>query len=624
MCGILGIISPNLNRYIKDLELIRKSLSHRGPDNTNHYLGKNFLFIHNRLSIIDLAERSNQPMFDRNKDNCVVFNGEIYNYIELKKELSLRYKFKTKSDTEILLAAYNVWGEKMLDKLKGAFAFCIYNFKSQSAFMARDRFGQKPFYFYNSFDTFIFSSEIKGIISTGYNAEPNLRNWKNYLLNASTDDKNETFFQNIFQLKPGEMAIYKSGKLKITKWYHLSNQITKINTQNIKENLLKKLIKSIQLNHRADVPIAISLSGGLDSNILLALSQKYFQSGSNLKCFSVYFEDFSEKDLINTSTKKYNLESNFVNFTKNDLLNNFEPITWSLESPSGGLMNCGLTKLMKRVKDEKYKILLDGTGLDEGFGGYEIHHLKYLNSLKDKKNFQNQLKMFAKNWNVSNQEIINKISNLDALSPKTIDGYNLTNESILGEALFKIKKNETTFDEKEIINCKLDTVKQSLINYIQETKIPRNNRLKDRISMAQGIELRLPFLEHDLLEYAMSLDTKAYFLNGKSKSILRYISKEFLDKRVRLNKKISIQSPQNEWLKSRKIKDFVSDIINSKKFIERGVFNKKNVDFEWKNFLEGNHKTSFFIWQIISTEIWFNVFIDKKINSVNKNYIFDS
>jgi len=190
--------------------------------------------------------------------------------------------------------------------------------------------------------------------------------------------------------------------------------------------------------------------------------------------------------------------------------------------------------------------------------------------------------------------------------------------------LFKIKKNETTFDEKEIINCKLDTVKQSLINYIQETKIPRNNRLKDRISMAQGIELRLPFLEHDLLEYAMSLDTKAYFLNGKSKSILRYISKEFLDKRVRLNKKISIQSPQNEWLKSRKIKDFVSDIINSKKFIERGVFNKKNVDFEWKNFLEGNHKTSFFIWQIISTEIWFNVFIDKKINSVNKNYIFDS
>ena len=157
MCGILGIISPNIKKYTKNLDIIKQSLSHRGPDNTNHFLSENFLFIHNRLSIIDLFERSNQPMFDRDSNNCIVFNGEIYNYIELRKDLSSKYKFKTKSDTEVLLAAYNIWGEKMLDKLKGAFAFCIYNFKSKSAFMARDRFGQKPIYFYNSSNSFIFS-----------------------------------------------------------------------------------------------------------------------------------------------------------------------------------------------------------------------------------------------------------------------------------------------------------------------------------------------------------------------------------------------------------------------------------------------------------------------------------
>ena len=341
------------------------------------------------------------------------------------------------------------------------------------------------------------------------------------------------------------------------------------------------------------------------------------------KCFSIYFEDFSEKKLIENSTSKYNFDSTFINFSKNDLINIFEPLTWSLESPSGGLMNCGLAKLSNIVSKEKIKILLDGTGLDEGFGGYELHHLQYLMSLKntDNNQFNRHMNLFVKNWGISEEKVNKKLKNLESSNAKTIDGHSLTNRTVLSENLNQliddreIKKNET--------NVYNDKVKSSLVDYIQNTKIPRNNRLKDRISMAQSVELRLPFLEHELLEYALSLDTKSYFLNGKSKSILRHVTKDYLDQRVRLNKKISIQSPQSEWLRSEKIKIFIEDNIFSKKFKERGIFNYKNVEKEWKNFLKGNFDTSFFIWQIISTEIWFNVFMDKNIKDVKKDYIFE-
>ena len=623
MCAIAGVISKN--RKISDNEIrdLQKILNHRGPDSTDYYMNNEVFLLHNRLSIIDLDKRSNQPMFDEKKNICIVFNGEIYNYLELKKKLSEKYKFKTKSDTEVLLAAYIIWGEKMLHQLSGAFAFCIYNIKEKTVFIARDRFGQKPLYFLNNLNSFIFSSEIKGIISLGYKPEPNYLAWRSYLLDGSTDDTKETFFKNIYQLKPGEKAIFKRGNLQISRWYHLSENINLNDKSNYKKDLLSFLKKSIELNTRADVPVAISLSGGIDSNILMSMCYKHEILKYKPKCFSIYFEDFSEKKLIENSTSKYNFDSTFINFSKNDLINIFEPLTWSLESPSGGLMNCGLAKLSNIVSKEKIKILLDGTGLDEGFGGYELHHLQYLMSLKntDNNQFNRHMNLFVKNWGISEEKVNKKLKNLESSNAKTIDGHSLTNRTVLSENLNQliddreIKKNET--------NVYNDKVKSSLVDYIQNTKIPRNNRLKDRISMAQSVELRLPFLEHELLEYALSLDTKSYFLNGKSKSILRHVTKDYLDQRVRLNKKISIQSPQSEWLRSEKIKIFIEDNIFSKKFKERGIFNYKNVEKEWKNFLKGNFDTSFFIWQIISTEIWFNVFMDKNIKDVKKDYIFE-
>ena len=282
------------------------------------------------------------------------------------------------------------------------------------------------------------------------------------------------------------------------------------------------------------------------------------------KCYSVHFDEYTEKNEIDISTKKYNFKTNYINFSKTDLLNIFEPITWSLESPSGGLMNCGLAKLSYIASKDNFKIILDGTGLDEGFGGYEVHHLQYLNSLNNNNSplFENNLKMFCLNWGIDKTKVLKKISHLSNIKAKTIDGYDLTNELILSDNL-KSLKHSSNINKKEF-NKIDDDIKNSLIEYIQHSKIPRNNRLKDRISMAHSVELRLPFLEHDLLEFALSLNTKSYFLNGKSKSVLRYAAKDYIDPRVRFKKKLSLQSPQNSWLKDGKIKEYINDIFHSK------------------------------------------------------------
>ena len=628
MCGIFGIIGNNISQNNLDIKKLKMSLSHRGPDFNDHKFIDQIFFLHTRLSIIDLDKRANQPFFSNDRKKIIIFNGEIYNYLEIKKKLNYFYKFKTTSDTEVLLAAYEKWGQDCLNELKGAFAFCIYDLNEKIAFFARDRFGQKPLFFWKNENNLYFASEIKGLIASGYEAKPNFKIWYDYLNFGKTDHNRHTFFKDIFQLLPGEYAVYKLNQnIKINKWYDFKKNISNRNsTNNIKDEILDKLSDSIKINTRADVPLALSLSGGLDSSILMSLGIKKNIFNKNPNCYSVVFgNDFSEKDYINESTNLYKFKSNFINFSKEEFKNSINPMIWSLESPSGGLMNCALAKLCHQIKRDKYKIVLDGTGLDEGFGGYELHHLKYLANLQieNKKKFNFALKLFCENWKISEQKILDKLKYLQNVVPKTIDGYDLVNSNLISKSFSKDFSGNFRFEEKKLKIETGDTVKDSLIEYIQNTKIPRNNRLKDRISMAFGLELRLPFLEHDLLEYALSLDTKSYFLNGKSKSILRFSVKNVVHNKVRSAKKFSIQSPQNIWLRSEPMKSYIDNMINSKKVEERGIFNVTNLKKEWQKFLNGEFETSFFIWQFINTEVWFQIFIDKKSENINYSFNFD-
>ena len=387
MCGILGIIGKNIEEKKINLKKIKYSLNHRGPDNAEHYFDENILFIHNRLSIIDLNQRSNQPFFSKDKRKLLVFNGEIYNYLELKYELIKNYKcnFFTESDTEVLLLAFETWGEKCLDKLDGMFSFTLFDFKKKQAFFARDRFGQKPFFYWLNKSNFYFSSEVTGLISSGYLPEPNNKIWFDYLEHSATDHSRETFFKNVFQLLPGECGTYSiDGNLKIKKWYDLSDNIYKFDKiKNIKELILDTTLNSIKISSRSDVPISLALSGGLDSTILMSLLVNKQYLDQSLSCYSIDFEEpISEKNYIDISTSYYDIKSKFINFTEKDFLKSIIPTISCLESPSGGVMNLAMAKICSEISKDNIKVVLDGTGPDEAYAGYEIHHIQYLCKLK--------------------------------------------------------------------------------------------------------------------------------------------------------------------------------------------------------------------------------------------------
>ena len=452
MCAISGYfqndnvknLDPNKIQQIKD------TMNHRGPDNFGHIKGKKFFLFHNRLSIIDFDKRSNQPMVSNCKNFVIVFNGEIYNYIELRRELSKSYNFKTKSDTEVLLAAYKKWGVGCLDHIFGAFAFCIYDIKNDIAFLARDRFGQKPLFFWRNSNKLFFASEVKFFNIFGYSNKMDMNIWQNYLQFAKTDNTHNTFFKDISKLLPGEFMIFKNQNLKIKKWYDLSKKISENKFKNfkeVKEKLYYQLEKAIILNSRSDAKISISLSGGLDSNTLLSFydNSKIFKNIP--KTYSVYFENFNtEKKLINSTKNFFKFDSKFIKFEKKNFIKNSDDLIKISESPTGGLMNVALMDMYKIVKKDGNKVILDGTGLDEILAGYDVSHLIYLYQLKKSKskNFKNALNLFSNFNKLSSIAAEQKIKKFNPNIYNSIDGFKLSKEII------NIKKfnEKLTLDEE--------------------------------------------------------------------------------------------------------------------------------------------------------------------------------
>ena len=299
MCGIAGIISEN--PVLEDLNRMLHEQSHRGPDNTGFYLDQGFSALgHNRLSIIDLSPEANQPFADNSNRYFLTFNGEIYNYKELKTELKSRYSFKTSSDTEILLASYIIWGKNCLNKLKGMFAFAIWDKKNKGLFAARDRFGVKPLYYHHSNSNLFFSSEIKAIKAVRPKNPPNKKVWANYFSYGSYGMPWETFYEDILQLPAGHYLEFSDEKLKINKWYNFEEKIAEQKNvssfEDTREYYFELLKKSISLRFRADVPIGFNISGGIDSSLLLSLVN-LFEDKGNINAYTFYTGDSNYDEL---------------------------------------------------------------------------------------------------------------------------------------------------------------------------------------------------------------------------------------------------------------------------------------------------------------------------------------
>ncbi len=633
MCGIAGILSKEeLNRSRSgSVKSMISIIQHRGPDNSNVKSYDYASLGQARLSIIDLSKKSDQPMDSLDGQFVIVFNGEIYNYKELREELKSFYNFRSKGDTEVLLAAWQKWGLNCLDKIKGMFAFCIWDKKNKKAYLVRDRFGQKPLYYYWDKKNLIFCSEIKGILATGVKAKTNNLAWLKYLAYASYDDNSSTFFDGIKQLKAGQVAIWsEKNDFKISNWYNLSEKVIGnlgfIKTSEKKDELKHKMLQVINMHVRSDVPVGISLSGGLDSSAILACL-KNLNKNFSLEAYSVKFQEksnikYSEEYWIKKVADYYNIPLTMETYKEEDMLKDIAPMIWHNEGPLGGLMHLGRAKVMRNAKENGIKVMLDGTGLDECYAGYQVHHDLYLSEkIKEKNsNIKKLISDYIFNWKIDKSSLLEKLKNFD-LNNKAIDSSYLISKEMLNEKSIKALSSISPLSYN---NKSLSSVKSSLIDYMIYSKIPKNTRFTDRMSMAHGVELRLPFLDHELVELGLTLDDDLYFLEGRTKSFVRETLKGMIEDDVLYATKRSVHTPQGEWMKKEPIRSYILDTIHSISFQQRGLVDKDKVKVLYRDFCENKYNNSFFIWQWVNMEEWHKTFIDKdatkkknKISEVN-------
>lgn len=611
MCGIAGILGGGLHAAAQ-VEKMIGSLVHRGPDGSRVCCYPGGVLGHCRLSVIDLSERAAQPMSTADGRHAIVFNGEIYNYLELRRELAGDYSFCSDSDTEVLLAAWRRWGADCLHRLNGMYAFCIYDTEEQTAFFARDRFGQKPLFFaVESEGGLLFASEVKALLAAGVIARPNLEVWGRYLTTASYDDTVDTFFAGVSQLMPGECATYSSvAGLKRCFYYRLSEHYSPqfFSEDEAAEQVRHLMVDACRIHMRSDVPVGIMLSGGLDSSTLLASFDLAGVLHSGVKCFSVDFgPDFTERPWIEAAAGHHDLSSCIESFSPEDFKDSLGSMMWDQEAPIGGLMNCALSAVMRVAQQQGVVVLQAGAGPDEIFGGYRNHHNLYLGLLLHSGaiDAEQRVAEYARNWGVdlnaarqaAQWELSRPVTAIDGTIPVKPEALS---RSVTGGPC-------AAAGELGIVGHPL---RDSQLHYLQGSKIPRNTRMLDRLSMSHGIEVRLPFLDHRLVELGFGLPSHLYFLEGRSKGIVRSAFQGAMNDDVRLATKRSIQAPQGMWLRSEPMATYIERLINSESFASRNLFDVPACKALFARFMAGEFENSFFVWQWINAEEWFRTFID--------------
>ncbi len=558
MCGIVGIVGDNANTTnILQMLDVQK---HRGPDFMDFFSEENKIALgHNRLSIIDLSRNANQPF----KSDCgtfiLVFNGEIYNYIELRNELQNKYFFRTQSDTEVLLNAYKEWGEGCLNRFNGMFSFAIWNSKEQTLFAARDRFGVKPFYYYFDTSNFYFASEINTVLAAGVSKVADEKVWLNFFTEGSYGMPDETFWENIKQLAGGHFLTLKNKVLQSKKWYFFEQRIETLQKNfslNEEEYITNLLLKAINLRFRADVPVGFNLSGGLDSSTLLSLIDQQTIDKSAVEAYTFITNDerYDELFWVKNMLKDRPYHLTVCPISAEEIPELSLKIALHQMEPYGGIPTIAYSKIFQAARQKGVKVLLDGQGSDEAWAGYDY----YTNN---------------------SQNIIQGVTK----SP------------------FRVKVLNSDFAKNYSKTVYPEPFYDPLLNLqyrdLFYTKIPRALRFNDRVSMLYGTELREPFLDYELVEYVFSRPTDFKIREGVQKWMLRKIAKRFLEKDLVLAPKRPLQTPQREWL-SEDLKDWVRAEVEV--LYANSWFNKKEMETELYLFFKGDNHSSFHIWQWIN------------------------
>lgn len=583
MCGILGSIGSFQNQEVFERAL--QSLKHRGPNDVGVFSAKggDVLLGHRRLSIIDLTSAGKQPFMSNDGRYAVVFNGEIYNYLEIKQELVNLYDFKTKTDTEVLLAAYIVWGEKCVQKFNGMFAFAVWDNKDEVLFCARDRMGEKPFFYSNQNGRFLFASEIKALLVLGVKKKVNERIVFDYLYHGLYDHTAETFFEDVYALPPAHFVVVKDGKVHLERYWHLKDahdQSIGLTETEVKEKFQHLLEESINLRLRSDVPVGINLSSGLDSNALYYYSQRI--SGKFPPIFSMCLpsEEFNECSIISdflTQDQKTSWYTSSI--SPDEVFGLAAKMNLIQDQPYGGIPTIAYGKLNEVAQKEKVTVILEGQGLDEILAGYKYYRIEHE---KDVTGIESE------NSSVFYSQDMTKLIYTDLLDKEFVARSHR-------ELSF-----ETPFSS-HLLNAQYRD--------LHYAKLPRVLRFNDHATMAYGTELRLPYLDHRIVEFCFWLPAKYKMNESYQKVLMRDIMSGLLPKAVSSTQKKSFGAVQTEWFRNFYQKQVLA-VITSDSFKQRGYWNAELLLKTVQDFYSGQGENSFFMWQCINLEMWFRSYID--------------
>jgi len=611
VCGIVGIVGDTQAVPENVFLQMRDSIAHRGPDDAGVWEAESrqARLGSRRLAILDLSPTGHQPMVDDSGQLAITFNGEIYNYLELRDELAgLGHRFRSTSDTEVLLKAYQAWGTDCLQRLNGMFAFAIWDDRRRQLFAARDRFGEKPFYYCQSHNRslFAFASEIKALVAARlFSLPPNHSAIYRYLAHHELDAGAETLFQGVAALPPAHALLFSGpgSKLEMWRYWDLGSQpeCRLAGDAAYAERFLELLSDSVRLRLRSDVPVGSSLSGGLDSSTIVALVAKQGRA-QRQATFSARFAEprFDEGRYIQKITQLYDLEAHQVYPDPASLPREMDALAWHQDHPFESTSIYAQWAVMRLARQGGVTVLLDGQGGDETLAGYTQYFGAYYEQL-------------LRQWHLA-RLVSSVFCYVRKHGPAALPSILLfmLPQGLAQAARTAARPHGMAADfERQFASEPVraparfgDAVHQCMYRTLSRDILPRLLRYADRNSMAFSREVRLPLLDHRLVEFLYAIPADQKIRGTTTKVILRNATRDLLPEEVRNRRdKLGFAAPEDLWLRG-PLCSWVDELFASAQFREREWLDVNTVRSAWRAFLQGRTGYRRTIWRWISLELW--------------------
>lgn len=602
MCGIVGYLKTGETKK-EIIENMSNRIIHRGPDESGFYIDDNIALAHRRLSIIDLSSGT-QPIYNEKEDKVIIFNGEIYNYIELKKELKKKkHKFKTKTDTEVLIHGYEEWGTDLPKKLRGMFAFAIYDKNDKSLFLARDNFGIKPLYYCEFNNTFMFASEIKCFLE-----HPDFERILNKeligpYLSFSFTPTTETFFKGVYRLEPGHSLLVKNGKVKKSRYYKLQFKEKKMSYDASVDKIASTMKDSVDHHMLSDVEVGSFLSSGIDSSYLVSLAKpsKTYTVGYDLPRYNEihYAKDLADKLKINNTSKK---------ITKEEYMETIPKIMYHMDEPASDPAAVALY-FVAELASRDLKVVLSGEGADEFFGGYNTYREEVDYPL------YNKIPFCIRRFIASIASLFPEVRGFNFLVRR---GRTLEENYIGVNKVFSEKESNKVLKEKRTIKNS-DVTKEVYDEFKNESNLIKMQAIDinfwlikdilqkaDRMTMAHSLEGRVPFIDKKVFEVASSLPIDYKVTKENTKVALRDAAKKVIPNESYKKKKLGFPVPIREWMRDEDVYHEIKETFNSE--MSKELFNNKYIIKlldDHKNNKKDNYRK---VWTIYCFLKWYEVF----------------